>query len=181
MKYGLIALTVALLFACQAHARMYQWHNPTTGSVQLSGSAPAWYRSGAPGPRIFVFENGRLVDDTGVALSQPQREQLRAAAFVGEEAPVEHAADRQVTVLKQALEEAAEGGIDVSAITEEFTNEKEAAEAAAKEASEPDGVAETVAELKALLDAWDQTRLAEAQSLLERAVQKNETADGSAP
>lgn len=66
-----------------ASARMYQWIDSATGTVQLSGSAPAWYRNARPGPRVFVFENGRLVDDT----ARPLPPTAGAMTRPGEETP----------------------------------------------------------------------------------------------
>jgi len=65
-----------------AEARMYQWTSPQTGLAQLSGSPPSWYRSGAPGqPRVLVYENGTLVDDTSLQVSEERALMLREAAF----------------------------------------------------------------------------------------------------
>ncbi len=63
-------------------ARMYQWDDPDTGTPQLSGKPPYWYRSDEQGPRIFVIENGRVVDDTAVKVPDNQRQQLRQEAFL---------------------------------------------------------------------------------------------------
>lgn len=73
----------ALLLAVSgpATARMYQWVDAQTGTVQLSGSPPSWYRGAQPGPRVFVFDDGRLVDDTGQALPAERAALLRASAF----------------------------------------------------------------------------------------------------
>jgi hypothetical protein len=60
---------------------MYQWNGANSGNVQMSGSPPSWYRSGRPGPRVLVFENGFLVDDTQIAVSLLRRIALRKAAF----------------------------------------------------------------------------------------------------
>ncbi len=81
-------LACALLLVCSAaaSARMYQWADPQTGTVQLSGSPPSWYRGTQPGPRVFVFENGRLIDDTARVVPAEQAVLLRATAF-GEPAP----------------------------------------------------------------------------------------------
>jgi hypothetical protein len=181
VKYGTAAVLFLLVCASQAQARMYQWISPETGSIQLSGSPPAWYRSGDDGPRIFVFENGRLVDDTAVSVADFQREQLRVDAFIEEEALVRGASAKQLESLTRALEDAADEGIDVSAVTKAFAAERQAAESNAKDASEPGPVADTVAQLKALLDAWDRTRLGEAKSLLERAGSAMEATSGPAP
>jgi len=64
-----------------SQARMYQWISPTSQQTQLSGIPPAWYRSEAGGPRVQVFEQGNLIDDTKIALPPSQREDLRDAAF----------------------------------------------------------------------------------------------------
>lgn len=76
-------LACALLLACAApaSARMYQWVDAQTGTVQLSGTPPSWYRGAQPGPRVFVFENGRLVDDTARELPAERAALLRATAF----------------------------------------------------------------------------------------------------
>lgn len=63
-------------------ARMYQWVEPGVETTQLSGKPPAWYRSSNAGPRIFVFENGRLIDDTAVEVSDEVRQRLRQEAFI---------------------------------------------------------------------------------------------------
>ncbi len=81
MRPTLVFICVCCLSIAPVAARMYQWHNPATGTTQLSGTPPAWYRSSDPGPRVFVFENNQLVDDTGITVSDAQREALRAEAF----------------------------------------------------------------------------------------------------
>ena len=52
-------------------AKMYQWVDPTTGSVQLAGSPPPWYRSALEGPRVRVYEHGEVIDDTAYAAPAP--------------------------------------------------------------------------------------------------------------
>ncbi|MBL1141968.1 MAG: hypothetical protein HND53_08065 [Proteobacteria bacterium] len=67
-------------------ARMYQWVEPGVETTQLSGKPPAWYRSATGGPRVFVFDNGRLIDDTAVEVDEEIRQRMRQEAFVlGEE------------------------------------------------------------------------------------------------
>ncbi|MBT7951635.1 MAG: hypothetical protein HN764_08430 [Gammaproteobacteria bacterium] len=41
-----------------------------------------WYRSADGGPRVFVFDNSKVIDDTGIAVSDEQREHLRQKAFL---------------------------------------------------------------------------------------------------
>lgn len=47
----------------------------------MSGEPPSWYRSGNDGPRVLVFENGYLVDDTSILVSYSRSRALRSAAF----------------------------------------------------------------------------------------------------
>lgn len=47
----------------------------------MSGEPPSWYRSGNDGPRVLVFENGYLVDDTSILVSSSRSRALRSAAF----------------------------------------------------------------------------------------------------
>jgi hypothetical protein len=61
---------------------MYQWKDPETGTTHLSGVPPAWYRSENHGPRVFVFEKGKMIDDTGINISNEQRDLLRIRALL---------------------------------------------------------------------------------------------------
>lgn len=78
--------TIFFLFFClatfAADARMYQWVEPGVETTQLSGKPPTWYRSSVGGPRVFVFENGRLIDDTAVQVSDEVRQRMREEAFL---------------------------------------------------------------------------------------------------
>ncbi|MEX2516804.1 MAG: hypothetical protein WD572_07865 [Gammaproteobacteria bacterium] len=88
-------LFITLLLLCQiapvAAARMYQWQDPDTGTTQLSGTPPAWYRSNAGGPRVFVFEKGQLLDDTARKLPEDERKALRQQALIQVEEDLEAA------------------------------------------------------------------------------------------
>jgi hypothetical protein len=78
---ALLALLALVLAPAPGHAtRMYQWVDPDTGTPYLSGTPPAWYRTGAEGPRVVVWEEGRLVDDTAREASRAERVALREAA-----------------------------------------------------------------------------------------------------
>ena len=73
---------LALLLAnLPVQARMYQWTDPETGTTQLSGKPPAWYRGTDNGPRVIVFEKGRIIDDTSIKLSESSQEELRRQAL----------------------------------------------------------------------------------------------------
>ena len=159
-----IGACVIALSSANAHARMYQWSNPSSGIVQLSGAPPAWYRSTTQGPRVLVFDNGQLIDDTAIDVGEPVRQSLRAAAFTDEEKATAVAESTPAPPpqerLRDALASAAHDGVNVQAVADAFTAEQETA------ASPGGTVEQTVAELKSLLDAWDSRRLDEAKSLL---------------
>jgi hypothetical protein len=78
IRFIFLALVVA---TAPVNARMYQWTDPDTGTTQLSGKPPAWYRSMENGPRVIVFEKSRVVDDTSIGVSDALREELRRQAL----------------------------------------------------------------------------------------------------
>ena len=163
-----------LLFLCclaaalPAGARMYEWVNPASGRVQLSGSPPGWYRAPAPGPRVRVFENGALVDDTAIALSAEENAALREYAVSRARQNRELAALREleeVASREAAKREAATIAEQQRAERERRRAEREAALAVAGEDAPADGAdepvlpetldAETIERLKALIGAFD--------------------------
>ena len=153
-----------MLIVPVADARMYQWEQPRSGRIQLSGQAPAWYRSVHPGPRVLVFDNGKLVDDTGIAVSDAQRQWLREQAL-GETAAEAFVSKAETqtpeTSLQAALTEAAKGGVDIEAL----------AASAQREVDEENtllggGLEDKVNELKALLSRWDAARTNEARAVV---------------
>jgi len=162
----LLGVATAVIYASHVEAHMYQWTNASTGTVQLSGSPPAWYTSARSGPRLFVFDNGALIDDTKVLVSEELRQRLRSSAFelidIADSDATPTATESE-DELRDTLENATREGIDVNAVAEAFTAEKREGE------SDEGMVEQTVAELKALLDAWDSRRLIEAQTLLQNA------------
>lgn len=79
------SVLLALLLAAEVvAARMYQWVDPDTGTPYLSGSPPAWYRSVDGGPRVQVFEDGKLVDDTRWRADDQRQRDLREQALAAE-------------------------------------------------------------------------------------------------
>ncbi len=76
-----LLIVLLLLVSTAAGARMYQWQDPTSKSVQFSGVPPAWYRSPEGGPRVRVYDGGRLVDDTYIQLSAEDSRSMRELAF----------------------------------------------------------------------------------------------------
>ncbi|MGR8948368.1 MAG: hypothetical protein ACU84Q_09995 [Gammaproteobacteria bacterium] len=146
-----------------AEARMYQWEHLQSGRIQLSGNAPAWYRSVHPGPRVLVFDNGKLVDDTAIRVGEAQRQFLRELAL-GEDAGGELVPDTSVDderSLQKALTEAAKAGVDVEELA------SAAKQQAAADNQQPEGSLEAkVNELKALLSQWDAAKANEARAVL---------------
>ena len=168
MRKIILTLSLLTILTGVAEARMYQWTDTNSGNVQLSGTPPSWYRGTHIGPRVLVFEDGELIDDTLVEVSESQRFVLRDSAF-GADAGSEIVgadADEQAgkSALKAALGKAHDSGIDVDAVTGEF-NQEQTAKAAQVDA--PDNVAEKVAALKSLIDVWDQRQLDRARSILD--------------
>lgn len=100
------------LFLCAtaAQARLYQWVSPETGTPQLSGEPPSWYRSADGGPRVRVYERGVLVDDTAMNLPEERRQALREEAFRDSTANAQFQALRKLdqAVRRQAAREAEE-------------------------------------------------------------------------
>lgn len=123
---------------------MYQWVDAQTGTVQLSGTPPSWYRGAQSGPRVFVFENGRLVDDTARQLPAEQSALLRATAF-GE--PASTFPLLQAPVLSAAPP-------------------LPPPPAAATPSPPEDSTSRQIAEFKALLEAYDRAEESAAHDLL---------------
>lgn len=156
----LLALVV-MVFGNTAEARMYQWVDAETGNVRLSGDPPNWYRNGTDNPRVLVFENGRLIDDTAVVLPQEQRRALREAAFL--EVDLRREQDAVKKLERAALREARRREEARAALEAQAASAKTGAgEAEGKENPEdadspiPEAPAASVVEqLKALISAWD--------------------------
>ncbi|MGQ0659102.1 MAG: hypothetical protein ACT4NU_13625 [Chromatiales bacterium] len=154
----ILCVCIALLAALPVQARMYQWVNPHTGRTQISGKPPAWYRGEQPGPRVFVFENGRLIDDTAKPLSEEERTAARDAAFASSRAAT-------ATAVEPGADEIiGESGVPTGSTLERGFGEGETLQPPAA-AEAPD---ETIARLKGIIDAWEQQRTEEARRLLER-------------
>ncbi|RKZ35285.1 MAG: hypothetical protein DRQ37_06780 [Gammaproteobacteria bacterium] len=135
-----------LLLATTAEARLYQWTNPQTGSAQLSGAPPSWYRSPAGGPRILVYDQGQLIDDTAVALPSENSEILRKQAFR------ELEQQRQNQALKR-LEQAAKR--EAARRKKETKKEEEVAAESTPASSAEELDSRAVEQLKGILAEWD--------------------------
>ena len=77
----LFILAAVVMVPVSVSARMYQWVDPGTGTTHWSGRPPAWYRGSQRGPRVLVFDGGRLIDDTARRVPDAERDVLRTQAF----------------------------------------------------------------------------------------------------
>ena len=171
----LIALSVTcLLITHQVHARMYQWVEPDTGTTQLSGKPPTWYRGQEAGPRVLVFEKGRLVDDTDIEVSEKVKLELRRKAFVMAEQD-EQAAKEKLTKslqIKDAYKESQTSVDEVEQFEQQAIEEEQASaddvinelKKLQNDQSEDEDLAEQqMAErLKEMIQVWEDSQKAEA-------------------
>ena len=147
-----------LLVSTTAGARMYQWQDPDSGSIQFSGIPPTWYRSPEGGPRVRVYDAGKLVDDTYIQLSDEDSATMRELAFR------ELQEERQLEAIKR---------LERAALREE-NRRKQAEREALRAQAETDGSdtseappevlpdslsAEEVSRLKAISAGYDRVRL----------------------
>ena len=184
---GLLCFSQSVLMQ-SVQAQMYQWTDPESGTTQLSGKPPAWYRSVEGGPRVFVFNRGKIVDDTGIKISDEQRISLRTKAFINAEED-RIAAQQKATEaakLKAAMEnkseEITEENIDVKALPDESQINLE--EVMAMEKPDDDELMEaeiseeeeSIEKMKALIEEGvkvsDDKRTEEAKALLQQGVKE---------
>jgi hypothetical protein len=141
---------------------MYQWVDPDTGTTQLSGKPPVWYRSAQGGPRVFVFENGKVIDDTGLAVSGGEQERLRQQAFL--QAEDDKAAAKEKLLEGKKLE-AALGLTDADAQEVEVITEPEPASAPPEKEAQSEEE-ETINQMRSLIEEWESRRTENARELV---------------
>jgi len=153
MRYGLLLILV--LLAPLSQARMYQWVNAESGSTQLSGKPPSWYRGAGQGPRVIVLEKGKIVDDTATQVPDWQRKRLRAEAFASSlpEAPADAGGLKE---LAQKLKEIADSEQFLGSLVEQAEQEPK---------QEP--TQSTVEQLKAVIAAWDKVKIEQAKIVVQ--------------
>jgi len=162
-----LLLVLLLQFTTFAYARMYQWVDPDTGTTQLSGKPPSWYRSTTNGPRVFVFENGRLIDDTGISASAEENERLRNIALLKAEQDVQAAmAKLQQANQQKAIMELQGRGNEQVEVTMPVPSRQEAV---AEQTPQEVNAGPTAEELRALIDQYEQLRTQDARQLIETA------------
>lgn len=162
----ILLLVVLLQFSHIALARMYQWVDPDTGTTQLSGKPPTWYRSDEVGPRVIVYENGRVVDDTGIRLSNSESENLRQQALISVELDRASAISKlqQARQQKATLDFQNRGAEAIEVIPETPV------EQAVEETASPADTGPTAEQLRALIDQYEQMKTEEARQLIETGV-----------
>jgi len=170
-----ITFGLLLVLSQDVFARMYQWTEAGTGSTQLSGKPPMWYRSATSGPRVFVFDNGRLIDDTSVEVDEEVRQQLRQRAFALVEEDQQKAKDK----LAKSLELKEKYDEDKSQRSELNSSEEEHQEAVVEEERYvdegpiddlPDDAdsENTVENLRKLITEWENAQTESAKKALEQ-------------
>ncbi|MGH8654943.1 MAG: hypothetical protein ACREYE_23505 [Gammaproteobacteria bacterium] len=153
MRVGLLLILV--LLAPLSQARMYQWVNPVSGSTQLSGKPPSWYRRVGDGPRVIVFEKGKIVDDSATWVPEWQRDRLRAEAFgLSPEVPDEAGGLKE---LAQKLKEIADSEQFLGSLVEQAEEQEQKKEEPAQS---------TVEQLKAVIAAWDKLKIEQAKTVV---------------
>ncbi len=184
-RYCLIGLLFfsQFILSQSVQAQMYQWADPESGTTQLSGKPPAWYRSVEGGPRVFVFNRGKIVDDTGIKVSDEQRTSLRTKAFVRAEEDRIAAQKKamEAAKLKAAMERSSEEiteGIDDEALEDD--SQMGSGEAMVMETPDDEVLTETeisegeqsIEKMKALITEWENMRTEDARSLVQEADEK---------
>ena len=154
MKYFLICV-IFTLFCPAVNARMYQWTDPDSGTTQLSGKPPAWYRSRGTGPRVFVFDKGKVIDDTGVSVSETERDRLRQQAFLQAEEDKSAARDK---LLEAKLLEAALGSDQKEEEVVVETEELAIATEKPPAAETPPTEQEAINRMRGLIEEWEARR-----------------------
>ena len=158
-----LLIVLLLVVSNTVSARMYQWTDPDSGSTQFSGTPPIWYRSAQGGPMVFVFDNNKVVDDTGISVADEERDRLRQKAFLMAEEDREKAREKllQAKRLSAALEKNNEEDAEeipeiVEVVEEEISDErKEAQEEPAK-----------IDEMKKLIADWEKAQTEKAKGLI---------------
>ena len=168
-------VVLLLVFSQGISARMYQWLDADTGSTQLSGKPTMWYRSASPGPRVFVFDNGRLMDDTAIEVDDEVREQLRRRAFILAEEDQQKAKDKLAKSLEMQQKFVKDKPKKVELVDTEdsqqqiSTDEELSVDEDSFEAQEDDDNTDnTVDELRKLITDWENAQTENAKKALQQ-------------
>jgi hypothetical protein len=166
-------LSILVFTILSAHARMYQWIDPASKITQFSGKPPVWYRSAKGGPRVIVFENNRIIDDTNIRVSDVEQQRLRRQAFVEAESDRETAKEKLVKAKrleafsKQTEDDEEQTPVPPPMAAEQSDKPATPAKAPAPTAAERD--VEVVNQMRMLIQAWEKNKAASARALVEPA------------
>ena len=145
---------------------MYQWKDPDSGTTQLSGKPPAWYRTGEGGPRIIVFDNGKIIDDTSIEISDVQRESLRQNALL----QAEEDKQKAIKAIREAEEMKAEMNITNREQAPFLEEEKPEEPPADEQQSEEDKEKQeklTEEKMRAVISGWEKQKTEDAKEKAE--------------
>ena len=149
---------------------MYQWQDPDSGTTQLSGKPPAWYRSTEPGPRVIVFEKGRIIDDTNIKIPDAEREAMRTQALSRAEEDKGKAKQMALEAEKLKSPPATDNEEETAAVTDK--NAKGTEEPAVTEEQPavkdelPGMEGLTEEDMRALISEWEKQRTEQAKQKL---------------
>lgn len=169
----MLLLFVLTVSSSSVMARMYQWVDPDSGTTQLSGKPPSWYRSEEKGPRVIVYDNGRIVDDTGIKLTNAENEKLRQEALISVETDRTAALEK----LQQARQQKATldfQGQENEPI--EIVPEPAAATEQTDASTDNKDAGPTAEELRELIDKYEKMKTEDARQLIETAAPTGTTA-----
>ena len=167
MRRFLVFASLAMI-AAAAPARMYQWVDPDTHTSQLSGKPPTWYRSTEDGPRVFVIENGKVIDDTKVPVPEMTRLQLREDALLQAERDREAAKEKQQVAerLKSAMGQQENSDAETAAPEAAPAPPTVEASTQAKETGKGE-TGPTAEEMRTLIKQWEKMRTQGARQVVE--------------
>ena len=158
LVWACLLAVVTFFTSWGAQARLYQWRNPATGLTQMSGPPPSWYRGKLTAPRVLVYDDGALVDDTALRVSDEHAIALRQAAF-------DDASRRRELAALQRLEETAKREADQAERKLRVKRRRTQVARAEQPQAKPEPAlgpleqfgAETIERLKSLISEFDQS------------------------
>lgn len=168
----LIMCCVISFTISSAYARMYQWVDPATKITQFSGKPPVWYRSDDGGPRVIVFENNRVIDDTNIRVSEVEQQRLRHEAFLRAETNREIAREKLLQAKRlEAISKQQEGSQEPSqavTATSQGLAEKSAEETPAVKVPAQGQITDEVVvdQMRKMIQEWEQKRAASARAMI---------------
>lgn len=170
--FKLSILCIFVFTIISAHARMYQWIDPVSKITQFSGKPPVWYRSNNGGPRVIVFENKHIIDDTSISVSEAEQGRLRRMAFLQAETDRETAKEKLLQTKRlEAISEQKQGGKEqpVNVLSPPAETVSESASPVINAPAPPAAVtdAAVVNQMRMLIQAWEQKNAASAKALIE--------------